>query len=50
MKFQCKHTGLIYEYFTEHDISEMLKHDEYILVEEEDEPKPKQPKPKKEKQ
>lgn len=43
MKFQCKHTGQIYEFTTEHDITEMLKHDEYQAVEEET-PKPKQKK------
>ena len=45
MKFQCIHTKQVYEFLSEQDISEMLKHDEYILVEEEEKPKPK---PKKE--
>jgi len=40
MKFKCIHTGQVYEYSTEHDIKEMLKHAEYTLVEEE-EPAPK---------
>ena len=44
MKFQCKHTGQIYEFFSEQDITEMLKHDEYVVVEEPAKP----PKPKKE--
>ena len=48
MKFQCIHTKQVYEFLTEQDITEMLKHDEYIVVEEEEE-KPKQIKPKKEK-
>jgi hypothetical protein len=43
MKFQCKHTGQVYEFLSEHDIEEMLKHDEYFVVEEEA-PKPKQKK------
>lgn len=43
MKFQCKHTGQVYEFLSEHDIQEMLKHDEYFVVEEEA-PKPKQKK------
>lgn len=34
MKFKCIHTGQIYEYSTEHDIKEMLKHAEYSVVEE----------------
>ena len=34
MKFKCIHTGQIYEYSTEHDIKEMLKHAEYLAVEE----------------
>lgn len=45
MKFQCTHTGQVYEFLAEQDIAEMLKHDEYIVVEEE---KPKPIKPKKE--
>jgi hypothetical protein len=40
MKFQCIHTKLVYEFLSEHDIKEMLKHDEYIAVEEEEKPKP----------
>ena len=47
MKFQCIHTKQVYEFLTEQDITEMLKHDEYVVVEEEE--KPKQIKPKKEK-
>ena len=47
MKFQCNHTGQVYEFLSEQDITEMLKHAEYTLVEEEEKPKPK---PKKEKQ
>lgn len=35
MKFKCIHTGQIYEYSTEHDIKEMLKHAEYLAVEDE---------------
>ena len=35
MKFKCIHTGQIYEYSTEHDIKEMLKHAEYSAIEEE---------------
>lgn len=34
MKFKCIHTGQIYEYSTEHDIKEMLKHAEYLVVQE----------------
>lgn len=37
MKFKCKHTGQIYEFSSEHDIKEMLKHAEYSAVTE-DEP------------
>ena len=44
MKFQCIHTGQIYEFLSEQDITEMLKHDEYVVVEEPAKP----PKPKKE--
>lgn len=40
MKFKCVHTGQVYEYSSEHDIAEMLKHDEYIAVTEEPAPKP----------
>lgn len=39
MKFKCKHTGQVYEFLSEQDITEMLKHDEYV-VEEEEKPKP----------
>ena len=35
MKFKCKHTGQIYEYSSEQDIKEMLKHDEYLAITEE---------------
>ena len=35
MKFKCMHTGQVYEYFTEQDIKEMLKHAEYSAVEDE---------------
>lgn len=45
MKFQCVHTKQIYEFLSEQDITEMLKHDEYVVVEEEP---AKPPKPKKE--
>ena len=45
MKFQCIHTKQVYEFLTEQDITEMLKHDEYVVVEEEP---AKPPKPKKE--
>lgn len=34
MKFRCKHTGQVYEFLAEQDIAEMLKHDEYVVVEE----------------
>ena len=44
MKFQCVHTKQIYEFLSEQDIAEMLKHDEYVVVEEAAKP----PKPKKE--
>ena len=43
MKFQCIHTKQVYEFLSEQDITEMLKHDEYVVVEE-TEPKPKQKK------
>lgn len=46
MKFQCVHTQQIYEFLSEQDITEMLKHDEYVVVEEAEPAKP--PKPKKE--
>ena len=36
MKFKCIHTGQIYEYLIEQDIKEMLKHDEYSVVEDEE--------------
>ena len=42
MKFQCVHTKQIYEFLSEQDITEMLKHDEYVVVEEL--PKPSKPK------
>ena len=45
MKFQCIHTKQVYEFLSEQDITEMLKHDEYVVVEEE---APKPPKSKKE--
>ena len=45
MKFQCIHTKQVYEFLSEQDITEMLKHDEYIVVEEDE---PKKTKPKKE--
>ena len=45
MKFKCKHTGQVYEFLQDNDIAEMLKHDEYEVVEEKVEQKPK---PKKE--
>lgn len=35
MKFKCIHTGQVYEYLIEQDIKEMLKHDEYSVVEDE---------------
>ena len=35
MKFKCVHTGQVYEYLIEQDIKEMLKHDEYSVVEDE---------------
>lgn len=35
MKFQCIHTKQVYEFLSEQDITEMLKHDEYVVVEEE---------------
>lgn len=34
MKFKCIHTGEIYEFLQENDINEMLKHDEYVALEE----------------
>jgi hypothetical protein len=34
MKFKCVHTGQVYEYIVEQDIREMLKHAEYVAVEE----------------
>ena len=34
MKFQCIHTKQIYEFLSEQDITEMLKHGEYVVVEE----------------
>lgn len=46
MKFQCIHTKQVYEFLSEQDITEMLKHDEYVFVEETEPTKP--PKPKKE--
>lgn len=36
MKFKCIHTGQVYEYLIEQDIKEMLKHDEYSVVEDEE--------------
>ena len=36
MKFKCKHTGQVYEYSSEQDIKEMLKHAEYSAVEEDE--------------
>lgn len=45
MKFRCIHTGQVYEFLSEQDITEMLKHDEYVVVEKEP---AKPPKPKKE--
>ena len=44
MKFQCVHTKQIYEFLSEQDITEMLKHDEYVVVEETEPPKPSKPK------
>lgn len=42
MKFRCIHTGQVYEFLNEQDITEMLKHDEYVVVEEPAKPsKPK---------
>ena len=41
MKFQCIHTKQVYEFLSEQDITEMLKHDEYVVVEEAPKPKPK---------
>ena len=35
MKFKCKHTGQVYEFSSEQDIIDMLKHDEYSAVTEE---------------
>lgn len=35
MKFTCKHTGQVYEFLQQNDIDEMLKHDEYVVLEEE---------------
>ena len=35
MKFKCVHTGLVYEYSLEQDIKEMLKHEEYVVIEDE---------------
>ena len=46
MKFQCIHTKQVYEFLSEQDITEMLKHDEYVVVEEQEPTKP--PKQKKE--
>lgn len=40
MKFKCKHTGQVYEFSSEQDIIDMLKHNEYLAVTEE-EPAPK---------
>ena len=35
-KFKCIHTEQVYEYFTDHDIEQMMEHDEYEYVEEEE--------------
>lgn len=35
MKFECKHTKQVYEFLQENDINEMMKHDEYVALEEE---------------
>lgn len=34
VKFRCKQSGNVFEYFTEHDINTMRKHIEYVEVEE----------------
>lgn len=35
MKFKCKHTGNVVEFFSEHDIKDMQRHPEYEEVVEE---------------
>lgn len=47
MKFKCKHTGQLYEFLQENDIAEMMKHEEYSVVDETPKEEVK-PKPKKE--
>lgn len=47
MKFTCKHTGQVYEFLQQNDIDEMLKHDEYVALEEEEAPPEPVKKPKK---
>jgi len=34
MKFRCKQSGCVVEFFYEHDIASMLEHPQYELVEE----------------
>lgn len=36
IKFKCKHSGNVFEFFTEHDIKTMRVHDEYEEVKEEE--------------
>lgn len=50
MKFRCKLTGCIYEFFYEHDIISMLEHPQYEKFEEISEPTKVEPKKSKKEQ